>query len=32
MLADKSNLTEILGSQTKAGDVILFANDAPNFI
>ena len=32
MLADKSNLTEILGSQTKAGDIILFANDAPNFI
>ena len=32
MLADKSSLTEILGSQTKAGDIILFANDAPNFI
>jgi len=32
MLADKSNLTELLGSQTKAGDIILFANDAPNFI
>ena len=32
MLADKSNLTEILGSQTKVGDIILFANDAPNFI
>lgn len=32
MLADKSNLTEILASQTKAGDIILFANDAPNFI
>jgi len=32
MLADKSNLTEVLGSQTKAGDIILFANDAPNFI
>jgi len=32
ILADKSNLTEILGSQTKAGDIILFANDAPNFI
>ena len=32
MLADKSVLTEILGSQTKAGDIILFANDAPNFI
>ncbi len=32
MLADKSVLTEVLGSQTKAGDIILFANDAPNFI
>jgi len=32
ILADKSNLTEILASQTKAGDIILFANDAPNFI
>lgn len=32
MLADKSTLTEVLGSQTKAGDIILFANDAPNFI
>lgn len=32
MLADKSNLTEVLADQTKAGDIILFANDAPNFI
>ena len=32
MLADKSSLTSVLGSQTKAGDIILFANDAPNFI
>ena len=32
MLADKSTLTDVLGSQTKAGDIILFANDAPNFI
>jgi len=32
MLADKSALTEILASQTKTGDIILFANDAPNFI
>ena len=32
ILADKSVLTEILASQTKAGDIILFANDAPNFI
>ena len=32
MLQDKSTLTEVLASQTKAGDVILFANDAPNFV
>ena len=32
MLADKSVLTEVLGKQTAAGDIILFANDAPNFI
>ena len=32
MLADKSVLTDVLASQTKAGDIILFANDAPNFI
>ena len=32
MLADKSTLTDVLGSQTKAGDIILFVNDAPNFI
>ena len=32
MLADKSKLTEVLANQTKAGDIILFANDAPNFI
>ncbi len=32
MLADKSALTDVLGSQTKVGDIILFANDAPNFI
>ncbi|MEN8303187.1 MAG: Mur ligase family protein [Campylobacterota bacterium] len=32
MLADKSNLTELLAKQTQAGDIILFANDAPNFI
>ena len=32
MLADKSKITDVLGHQTKAGDVILFANDAPNFI
>ena len=32
ILKDKSKLTETLGSETRAGDVILFANDAPNFI
>jgi UDP-N-acetylmuramoyl-tripeptide--D-alanyl-D-alanine ligase len=32
MLRDKSKLTEVLANQTKAGDIILFANDAPNFI
>ncbi|WP_304546364.1 Mur ligase family protein [Sulfurimonas microaerophilic] len=32
LLADKSKLTDLLAKQTKAGDIILFANDAPNFI
>lgn len=32
MLSDKSKIQDILASQTKAGDIILFANDAPNFI
>lgn len=32
MLPDKSALTDVLANQTKAGDIILFANDAPNFI
>ena len=32
MLSDKSGLTDLLANQTKAGDIILFANDAPNFI
>jgi len=32
MLSDKSSLTAVLANQTKAGDIILFANDAPNFI
>ena len=32
MLADKSSLTDVLANQTRAGDIILFANDAPNFI
>ncbi len=32
MLSDKSQLTTVLGEKTRAGDIILFANDAPNFI
>jgi len=32
ILHDKTKITNILASQTKAGDIILFANDAPNFI
>jgi UDP-N-acetylmuramoyl-tripeptide--D-alanyl-D-alanine ligase len=32
MLADKSLMVKKLGEVTKAGDIILFANDAPNFI
>lgn len=32
MLANKEYLTKVLGSQTASGDIILFANDAPNFI
>lgn len=32
MLQDKSALESILGQHTQAGDIILFANDAPNFI
>ena len=32
MLKDKADLTKILGERTRAGDIILFANDAPNFI
>lgn len=32
ILQDKSKIEEILLSHTKAGDIILFANDAPNFI
>jgi UDP-N-acetylmuramoyl-tripeptide--D-alanyl-D-alanine ligase len=31
-LEDKSKLEDILGKYTKSGDIILFANDAPNFI
>jgi UDP-N-acetylmuramoyl-tripeptide--D-alanyl-D-alanine ligase len=32
ILHDKSKIQDILAAQTKAGDIILFANDAPNFI
>jgi UDP-N-acetylmuramoyl-tripeptide--D-alanyl-D-alanine ligase len=32
MLNDKSMLTDLLAKETKVGDIILFANDAPNFI
>lgn len=31
-LENKSNLEAVLTKQTKSGDIILFANDAPNFI
>ncbi len=31
-LEDKSTLTAVLGEKTRAGDIIYFANDAPNFI
>jgi UDP-N-acetylmuramoyl-tripeptide--D-alanyl-D-alanine ligase len=32
ILHDKSKIQDVLAAQTKAGDIILFANDAPNFI
>jgi UDP-N-acetylmuramoyl-tripeptide--D-alanyl-D-alanine ligase len=32
LLKEKSNLQEILKAYTKEGDLLLFANDAPNFI
>jgi UDP-N-acetylmuramoyl-tripeptide--D-alanyl-D-alanine ligase len=32
MLSDKSLMVQKLGEVTRAGDIILFANDAPNFI
>lgn len=32
ILHDKSKIQDVLANQTKAGDIILFANDAPNFI
>ncbi len=32
VLSDKSGLTDLLAKETHVGDLILFANDAPNFI
>ncbi|MBV5348323.1 UDP-N-acetylmuramoyl-tripeptide--D-alanyl-D-alanine ligase [bacterium] len=32
MLSDKTQMVQTLGEVTRAGDIILFANDAPNFI
>ncbi|MCF6339164.1 MAG: UDP-N-acetylmuramoyl-tripeptide--D-alanyl-D-alanine ligase [Sulfurimonas sp.] len=32
MLHDKSKIQDLLANQTKSGDIILFANDAPSFI
>ncbi len=32
LLKDKTTLTGTLGKKTHSGDIILFANDAPNFI
>jgi UDP-N-acetylmuramoyl-tripeptide--D-alanyl-D-alanine ligase len=32
ILNDKSNLENLLAEESKIGDLILFANDAPNFI
>jgi UDP-N-acetylmuramoyl-tripeptide--D-alanyl-D-alanine ligase len=32
MLEDKSKMQEVLAKETYIGDLILFANDAPNFI
>jgi UDP-N-acetylmuramoyl-tripeptide--D-alanyl-D-alanine ligase len=32
VLRDKEGLTDTLAQETKSGDIILFANDAPNFI
>ncbi|MBN2894631.1 MAG: UDP-N-acetylmuramoyl-tripeptide--D-alanyl-D-alanine ligase [Campylobacterales bacterium] len=32
MLSDKNALQNVLAAQTRAGDIILFANDAPSFI
>jgi len=32
LLSDKTQMVKTLGEVTRAGDIILFANDAPNFI
>ena len=32
LLSDKAQMVKTLGEVTRAGDIILFANDAPNFI
>lgn len=32
ILSDKAQMVKTLGEVTRAGDIILFANDAPNFI
>jgi len=32
ILHDKSKIQDLLANQTKSGDIILFANDAPSFI
>lgn len=32
ILSDKSQMVTVLGEVTRPGDIILFANDAPNFI
>lgn len=32
LVKDKRDLTQILGEKTRAGDLILFSNDAPSFI
>jgi UDP-N-acetylmuramoyl-tripeptide--D-alanyl-D-alanine ligase len=32
ILKDKAQMQELLAQKTKIGDLILFANDAPNFI
>ena len=32
ILKDKSKMQEVLAELTRTGDLILFANDAPNFI